>query len=776
MRFWIVLHSVLLVSFFCGAQTPEQSQFDFANGLFGRGFYSDAATEYQTYLKEYPEGAAQEAAFYRLGESYYAQKEYTRALEVFGKLAKQFPQSTFLPRLQLREGVALYRLKKFDLAKEKLLAVAKASSTPQSKGEALYYLGKLYTDTKDWPAAIHAYERLLKEATGSTYATFGRYQLAVVHMAQRQYEPAALMFSAIADDPVVKDPLKMESLYRAAEAYDTLGWHESAIKSYRALTDRFPDSAYARKAGYGLSWSLYRDKKYDDSIAYIDGFMKEHPDSPLASGLNYLKGNCLLKKKQHPEAEKLFRQVMTQSANTPYAQQAQYKLAVSLIEHKAIDEAKKELQELLVVEKPTPLIGDAAFLLGTVQMSAKRYSEAALHFLRVVEQFPKSEFAVESLYKVGECYALSGELAKSATIFESFARKYKKSPLALEAVFNSADAYFQLGDYQQALIRYQHVVSDTTSTAFREEALYRVSISYYNLKNIQESAATFTTLLNDFPSTPYAAEAHYRIGDYQLYEANTPVKAIENFKHVVNTLPQGPFTGRALKGVAVSHFEMKDFEGSVAMFYRVITEYPDLSLRASTYEWVGQQLYEAQQWKETATTFLALLKAIPNFSHSDRIHLKLGEAYLALEQPADALKAYAWVLEHAPQSITAHEAMFKTAQVYEVQNKTDEAVAMYERAATAAMNDTAARSRFRLGQLFEKEKNYEAASKNYLRVAILFLHPTLSPESLFRAGQCFEKDNNADSALKTYRDILKEYPDSEQAPKAQERLATLQDQ
>ena len=113
------------------------------------------------------------------------------------------------------------------------------------------------------------------------------------------------------------------------------------------------------------------------------------------------------------------------------------------------------------------------------------------------------------------------------------------------------------------------------------------------------------------------------------------------------------------------------------------------------------------------------------------------------------------------------------AQVYEKDKKIDDAIAMYEKVAEAAMNDTAAQSRYRLGELFEEKKEYETAAKNYMRVAILYLHPTLSPESLFRAGTCYENSNNKQSAIKTYLDIVKEYPESEQAKKAQVLLAEL---
>ena len=46
-----------------------QAQLDFANGLFHRGFNSEAADEYAKYLAEYPNGANRGVAEHRMGQA-----------------------------------------------------------------------------------------------------------------------------------------------------------------------------------------------------------------------------------------------------------------------------------------------------------------------------------------------------------------------------------------------------------------------------------------------------------------------------------------------------------------------------------------------------------------------------------------------------------------------------------------------------------------------------------------------------------------------------------
>lgn len=770
---WFVGLALALLPLVSIAQPEAQSQLDFANGLFSRGFYADAAQEYRAYLETYPQAGGRETAQYRLGESLFAQRDFAGAANAFASVRESYPNGEYFDRARLREGVSLYRTKQYKPAKQRLVDVEKVAKDPNVRGEALYYLGKLNADTQEYAASVAAYERLVKDVPTSSFAPFAQYQLASVYLAQKKYEAAAGLFMQIGENTSLSEALQMEALYRAGEAYDLLGWHDAAATSYGKLKQRYPQSEYAQKADYGLAWSLYRTGKFDESIATLNAFMKNHPTSPLKPGLEYLHANCLLKKGEHAKAEALFASVAETYPDMPYAQQARYKLAVSLMDRGATDQAVEHLRAMVSGAAKSSLVGDASFLLGKLLMDSKQYAEATLQFLRVVEQYPSSEFAADSLYKLGESYALDGKLEQSAQTFESFAKQYTEHALAMDAVFHSADAYFQLGQYQDALVRFQHVSTEASVAAVREEATYRVAITYHNLNKPNESQETFAKLLKSYSESRFAAEARYRIGDYLLQERNAPVEAIEHFIAVARKMEKNAFTGRALKGIAVAHYQMKDFDGAAGEFHQVIRNYPDLELQPSTYEWVGQHLFDRGEWGQAIDVLTALLERVPGYAQVDKVRLKLGDAYAGAAKYGEALTQYEWIRENREGSSAAHEAAYRAAGVLEKQKKNNEAATLYETVASAAMNDTAARARFRLGEMSEEAKEFDAAAKHYMRVAILFLHAELSPESLWRAGQCYEKASNTDSALKLYQDLVSEYPETEQAKNAKARLAEL---
>jgi TolA-binding protein len=98
---------------------------------------------------------------------------------------------------------------------------------------------------------------------------------------------------------------------------------------------------------------------------------------------------------------------------------------------------------------------------------------------------------------------------------------------------------------------------------------------------------------------------------------------------------------------------------------------------------------------------------------------------------------------------------------------------LYEAAANGNVAETAAKARMRLGELLEAREEFDAARKHYMMIVVLVLHEELSPEALLRAGRCSEKIGNPDDAIERYRELLNEFPESEQAEPAQARLKEL---
>ncbi|MCX5757343.1 MAG: tetratricopeptide repeat protein, partial [Candidatus Hydrogenedentes bacterium] len=495
---------------------------------------------------------------------------------------------------------------------------------------------------------------------------------------------------------------------------------------------------------------------------------------PEAAGMQYMLANCMQQQQRYDDAIALYKKIRADHANSEFAGRSQYKQAWCLYLGGKTDEAKAEVGAFLQAPSDSALIGDASFLLGSIQAAKGEFDSAYEEFRLVAEKYAGGEFGAEALYKAAECLAQLNRTEEAAKAFESFAKQYPDNILAEQAMLRAGDAQFMTSSFAAAVGRYKKILEAPGDASVEQDTLYRLAITYHNMKDYAASAETFRKLIEKAPSGPHAAEAHFRIGDSLLNDAKDPVKAIEAFNACLAAEANGPFAGRAAKGVALARYETKDFDAAMEMFLRLMTEFPDVALNEETYAWAGQRLFDQQKWEQASVAFNALLKARPDYPNPERVRLKMAECSEKAGKTDDAIALYKTVVDADPRGAIAVDARYRMAKLFEAQNKPEDAFRLYEEAANTNTGDTAARARFHLGELYEAKQEFDAAARSYMRVAILFLHDELSPESLWRAGQCFEKAGSREQAKKSFEELVREYPESAQVAKAKEALAKAQ--
>ncbi len=756
-----------------GASADEQAQFDFANGLFARGFNSEAAAEYRGYLKQYPQGPHRPEALYRLGESEFSLTHFAPAIEAFDQMLAAFPQHALAATAQGRKGVALYQLAKLDDAVAVLAPVARADTAPEVRAGALYFIGKAHFDAKRVGDASAAFSTLIDTLPESPYAPLARYQLAFVFLAQENLEQAAVTFSELASAAGATEDLRREARFRAAEAYDKLGWHDAAVRAYEQVQAEFPNSEHADRAIFGHAWSLYHAARYDEAATVARNLLESKPESPQAAGLRYLVGNCLQQAGKNDEALAEFQRVQKSYADSEYAARSQYKEGYLRYSASEYEPARALIEAFLARKLNTGLEADARHLLGMMAYAAAQFEPALQYFQASIDAQPPGTYRADATWQAAQTLYDLGRFAESRERFAGFTAEYAADARAPLGLMRAGDAAFQLKDFPAAEGSYAQAIEKSSGEA-RGEALYRLAVARHNSGQGPESLQAFDQLLAEFPASPRASEAHLRAGQYWLARGAEPLKAIPHFEAALASGPEGAFAGELTKGLALARYDAKDLDGAAQTFVQLIRRWPEVTLNESAYAWAGQYLYDKQAWADAAVALQALLDHVPDYPDRPRVAFKIAECAERAEQLDDALAKYDAIVALDPNGAVAAEARFRQAGIQEKKNNVDRAVELYLQAADSGGNgDAGAKARFRLGELRAGQGQFQEAAKHYMRVAILYLHPQLAPEALFRAGQCFEQGGEREQALKAYNEVIKEYPESEQAAKAKARLAEL---
>ena len=265
-----------------------QRKLDVANGMFLRGLFEDAVTEYEGYVDALTGKPVPPEVWYRLGEAAYAARQYDRALEAFEELQAQPGDSPYKQRARLSQGEVYYFMEAHDHAIKVLTPLAKAKGDDESRGRALYFLGKAYFDRGKTAEAAVQFKAIVDGLPAHPLAPYAEFQLAYAYAAENDRENAAIHFSAVAGSRADAD-LRMESRFRAAQTYDQIGWYSAALGAYEQLQKEFPESPFREQASTGYIWALYHEGKCAESEAAIAKHLKQYPETKQRVELDYVR-------------------------------------------------------------------------------------------------------------------------------------------------------------------------------------------------------------------------------------------------------------------------------------------------------------------------------------------------------------------------------------------------------------------------------------------------------------------------------------------------------
>ncbi len=101
----------------------EQQQYDAAFALMKQGLYEKAAKSFREFIGLNPRTALADNAQYWIGEAAYVGRDFRTALDEFGKVVNDYPQSLKVPDALLKIGYTHYELSAYPKARETLTQI-----------------------------------------------------------------------------------------------------------------------------------------------------------------------------------------------------------------------------------------------------------------------------------------------------------------------------------------------------------------------------------------------------------------------------------------------------------------------------------------------------------------------------------------------------------------------------------------------------------------------------------------------------------------------------
>ncbi len=465
------------------------------------------------------------------------------------------------PEMQARR-LALKGASLFERGNKECLAVltmlAESYPTSPLATQAMLTIGDWNWFHADWHEAIRAYTSTDIKALAGNQRNLYSYRLALAYLHCGLRDQAAAMLAHIAGDPAYDTAARYYSAY-----IDYLeGDYDKAYEEMSRIETSAPEGM---EPLYYMAQIEYLKGKYDDVIRHTSALIKNRPVDELLPEAHRIAGLSHFKKGDLDSARPHLQQYL--AAIPVPDDDAAYAMGCILYRDGDREGAERLLTPL--TDRNSAIAQGAYLYLGQIAEQRGDNNAAAMAFGKASAMAFDRKVAETALYNHITALTRGGSapFASSITMLEDFLKRYPESPYASEVEESLASAFFHESDYPKALAAIEKVKNPGEATlATKQKILYKLGTG--ELSAGQTDAATrhlreATEMRGQSPelaaeSRLWLAEALYSDGDWKgaASEYQAALKG--------NLAPGNRATARY--GLAYSLFKAEDWKNALKAF------------------------------------------------------------------------------------------------------------------------------------------------------------------------------------------------------------------
>jgi tetratricopeptide (TPR) repeat protein len=465
----------------------EQAYFEWAVTAFEVGFY-DEAIEALRPLAQRPnqlQNPGEVLTF--LGEVYFANEEYGRALEAF-ELAEQMVELDPAIKRQARfqRAWVQYSNQAYSSAQPEFERIYRESPDTQLGRESLFWSADAHYQTRNYGPAAQQYRRFIEQYPDHELVGAAKYGLGWSYFMMGDFAnvtgPLIDFLENYEAPPIALFPYDTDTQLRIGDAFFAQGKYREALEYYNKAIGAEPGGDYAM---YQVANSHYRMNRNFEAVSQFRRLLRIYPYSSLR-------------------------------------EQAQYNIAYIYLNTGNYDQAIEEFQTVIRRFPGTEWAARAQYNIGDSYYNAGNFDEAIAAYRRVLENYPRSDYIIEAINGIQFAQLSGGSEDTSTDILEDFLADNPTSATADRLRFRQAENLFQSGDYDAAVREFRQYLRITNNRNLMPDAYYNLADAYQRKGDMDAAIDAYETLINDFPNSQRVASSlaelgriHYNKGNYR---------------------------------------------------------------------------------------------------------------------------------------------------------------------------------------------------------------------------------------------------------------------
>ncbi len=480
----------------------EQAYYEWSISAFEASLYEESVEVLLDLVRSDVKLKKPGKVYTMLGQAYFANAEYTRAIQAFEEAEKVADIAPELKRqARFQKAWILYRNQAYQQAQPIFEAVYAEDATSDIGEEALFWSADSYYKMKQFSNAAKRFKIYSENFPKSDMAGAALYSLGWSYFQMGQYEnavgPLEDFLKNYKAPEIALFPYDTDTQLRIGDAHYALGNYREAIASYQKAIGAEPGGDYAM---FQIANSYYRAGRTFEAVSNFRKTLRIYPFSKLREQAQYNIAYIYLNTNNYSQAVEEFQTVISKYPKTDWAARSQYN------------------------------IGDAYY-------NAGEYDRAIAAYQEVLANYPKSRYIIEAINGIQYAQLSAGKSDSSSVILEDFLSDNPTSSTADQLRYRQALNVFQTGDYEHAIKEFRQYLRVTNSEKLMPEAYANLGESYRQLGQADKAIDAYQTIVNEFPENDLASSAltslgtlNYARGEYQQSHAN--------FAHLQETAPR----------------------------------------------------------------------------------------------------------------------------------------------------------------------------------------------------------------------------------------------
>ncbi len=566
-------------------------------------------------------------AYFKLGYAYFSSKQFQSALRNFNVVKRS--TGAYGPAANYYAGYAEYQLEDYAQA---LTDLQRAEQDDAYKGVVPHMIANVYYKQQNYDGLIQYANRILNGNYRIRNESDLYLLLGDAYFYKEQYQQASSYFTQYLDK-VNTQPRKEVQLHIGLSYFYTDSNKEAISSLKEVATDK---GELGESASYYLGMLYLKERNLEfASTAFDRARHGSAEDIKEEAQFQFAKVNFEL---QHSgiSIEALQKYIGEYPGGT-HIEEANDLLSQAYLNSNDYDLAIQHIES--VANRSNTMARAyqrATYLKAVSYFNNRSFPKAIQLFDKSIENPYDRELVVQAHFWKGEAFSIGRRFEQAINSYQQVLTADPVQPFTTNARYGMGYARYNLKEYDKALVHFRLFMRQTDKSGRNyHDAAMRLADCYYVEKSYQQALNQYQSTIKNGPDRAYG---YLQSGIIQGV-LNDVTSARVSFDQVIKRYPKSRYFDDALFERAQLDFEKGNYEQAAVAFTELLNKQPNskfvpygLQRRATAY-------YNLQQYDRTISDYQDFLKSHITHKEANNVLLGLQET-LALQGRSSEFQAY----------------------------------------------------------------------------------------------------------------------------------------